>query len=216
MINGTRSKNASKFIYKWLRNKTQIYVPNLIRNSEGDILFSPVEAINEINSQWDSVFSANALHEDPHNVLAKVWPVISRIRNPITLPKLTGAMLQRQAARRCIDAAAGIDGWRTAETIILPLKMYDLMAEYFCEVENGNRELPRILTTARQITLHKGGDDVPLQKRLISILPIFMITYTSLRFKHLQQWQIDTLPRNLFGAFIPEKCPNYKCSFAFP
>ena len=47
MINGTKSKNVSKFIYKWLRNKTQPVVPNLIRNANGDILFSPIEAISE-------------------------------------------------------------------------------------------------------------------------------------------------------------------------
>ena len=213
MINGTRSKNVSKYIYKWFKNKTQVHVPNLIRNVNGDILYSPIEAIDEINNQWDDVFSANALHNNPHDVLADIWPIVSRIRNPVTLPHLTGEMLQQQAAKRRIDAAAGIDGWRTSETKILPLKIYDLIAEYFCDVENGIRQLPGILTTARQIILHKGGEDVPLQKRLISILPIFMITYTSLRFKHLQQWQIQTLPRNLYGGIHTRKMSQLQMQF---
>lgn len=205
MINGTKSKNVSKFIYKWLRNKTQPVVPNLIRNANGDILFSPIEAISEINDQWDTVFSANALHHNPHQVLSEIWPIVSRIRNPTSLPILSGTMLQKQASSRRIDAAAGIDGWRTIETKTLPLQVYDLIAEYFRDVENGFRQLPSILTTARQIILHKGGDDVPLQKRLISLLPIFMITYTSLRFKQLQHWQITTLPKNLFGGIQSRK-----------
>ena len=213
MINGTRSRNVSKFIYKWLRNKTQPCVPNLIRNANGDILFSPIEAINEINEQWDSVFSANALHQDPKQVLSEIWPIVSRIRNPISLPELTGTMLKTQAESRRIDAAAGIDGWRTIETKILPLQVYDLIAKYFRDVERGERQLPSILTTARQIILHKGGDDIPLQKRLISILPIFMITYTSLRFKHLQHWQTNTLPGNLFGGIQTRKMSQLQMHF---
>lgn len=213
MINGTRSKNVSKFIYQWLKNKTQTFVPNLIRNADGDILYSPTEAIDEINNQWDDIFSANTLHNNPHDVLREIWPVVARIRNPTTLPSLTGAMLREQASKRRSDAAAGIDGWRTVETKILPLKVYDLIAEYFRCVENGTRQLPGILTTARQIILHKGGEDVPLQKRLISILPIFIITYTSLRFRHLQEWQNQTLPSNLFGGIQTRKMSQLQMHF---
>ena len=43
-------------------------------------------------------------------------------------------------------------------------------------------------------------DDHPLQKRILTILPVLLLCYTSLRFAQLQVWQTQTLPKELYGG----------------
>ena len=83
---------------------------------------------------------------------------------------------------------------------MLPLQVFDSVAKSFKDVEENRRRLPKILCSVRQVILDKGGRDTPLQKRLISLLPIFTVTYTSLRFKQLATWQATVMPSNLFGG----------------
>ena len=205
MKKGTSSKNVSKFVYQWIQNKTKVNSPNLIKCPDGNIISDPKQALDEINSQWDSIFGANTLHEDPHDILKHIWPIVEKIRFPTTVPKLNGEMLRRQAMKRKIDAAPGIDGWRTSEIKMLPLQVFEVAAKFLADVEVNRRQLPKILCSVRQVILDKGGSDTPLQKRLISLLPIFMVTYTSLRFKQLANWQATVMPKNLFGGIKGRK-----------
>lgn len=130
---------------------------------------------------------------------------MEKIRLPTSVPELNGEMLRNQALKRNIDAAPGIDGWRTSEIKMLPLQVFDSVAKFFKDVEENRRQLPKILCSVRQVILDKGGSDTPLQKRLISLLPIFMVTCTSLRFKRLATWQATVTPRNLFGGIKGRK-----------
>ena len=200
MISATRTKKVDKCVFDWIKNKTTHSKPNLIRNKDGDIILSPVEAISEINSQWDDIFSANVLHEDPEKILSTVWPYISDKHTPACIPPLTGLDLKQTAATRKNAAAPGLDGWRTIEVKALPLCVFDAIAAYFVQIENGARNFPVNLGFVKQIILDKGGQDLPLQKRLISLLSIFVLCYTGLRFKQLQNWQQQIMPKQLFGG----------------
>ena len=204
MIQGTRSKQVGKMVFQWIKSKTAIPSPNLIRDAENNIIVDPNDAISEINEQWDSVFAANVLHSDPMEVLKFAWPHIQESRSVACIPPLSGSDLKSQALRRKIDAAPGLDGWRTCEMKMLPCVVYDAAATYFQKVELGIRQLPKCLVLARQIILEKKGD-APLQKRLISLLPIFLLCYTSLRFRQLQAWQMQQLPQQLFGGIKNRK-----------
>ena len=62
----------------------------LSKNSDGHIITDPQLALDEINHQWDSIFGANALHTDPHEILRVIWPSIQRIRSPTDVPPLDG------------------------------------------------------------------------------------------------------------------------------
>ena len=204
MIQGTKSKQVGKMVFQWIKSRTTSPSPNLIRDAENNIIVDPNEAIKEINEQWDSIFAANVLHADPLDVLKFAWPHIQESRTVASIPPLSGSDLKNQALRRRIDAAPGLDGWRTCEMKILPCAIYDAAAIYFQKVEQGIRQLPKCLVLARQIILEKKGD-APLQKRLISLLPIFLLCYTSLRFRQLQAWQMQQLPQQLFGGIKNRK-----------
>ena len=210
MREGTASKRISKFVYQWIKAKIHTPSPNLIKDSDGNIVSDPSSAMRLINEQWDDIYSANALHEDPFKILEIIWPKIESRRLPATLPVITGETLMKQVQRRRVDAAAGLDGWRTIEMQCLPVKMFDIAASYFRSVEEGVRGLPAILTSTRQILLDKCGEDHPLQKRIISIFPIFLIAYTSARYRQLQSWLIDTMPPSLYGGIKTRKLLTFK------
>ena len=184
MRQGTASKNVAKFVFQWIKAKIQTPTSNLIKDSEGNIVSDPSSAMQMINQQWDEVYAANVLHENPHKVLEAIWPKIANRRIPANVPVITGKTLQIQVRKRRPDAAAGLDGWRTIEMQVLPLKVFDIAATYFKMVEDGQRQLPTILTSTRQILLDKCGDDSPLQKRIICLFPIFVLAYSSARFRH--------------------------------
>ena len=76
----------------------------------------------------------------------------------------------------------------------------DQIAVFFREIEDGTRQMPKQLATAKQVLLNKNGLDNPMQKRIISLLPIFLLAYTGLRFRQLQIWQNNVFPRELKGG----------------
>ena len=213
MIEGTRSRQVSKFVFKWMKAKMFIPTPNLITNCDGNIIADPIEAMKTINDQWDNIFSANVLCENPMKVVEAIWPKLVKHRLPGQVPPITGDMLKGQVKKRRIDAACGLDGWRTPEMQVLPTFVYDIVARFFQQVELGIRNLPSILTSARQALLDKSGEDGPLQKRIISVLPIFMISYTSVRFKQMQNWQTKVMPPTLFGGIRNRKMSQLQTQF---
>ena len=201
MKDGAQNKNIHKSVFKWIKQKQNIPSNNLIKDSDGNIITNPVDAISEINERWDDIYSANILHEDPTKVLSCVWPYIQDCRLPASIPELDGPSLKKQVLTRRLDACPGLDGWRTVETHMLPDIFYTSIANFFKDVEKGIRALPRAMTTAKQVILEKAsGLDSPLQKRLITVLPIFLLAYSGLRFRQLQSWQNQVLPKELFGG----------------
>ena len=52
-----------------------------------------------------------------------------------------------------------------------------------------------------------------MQKRIISILPIFMVAYSSLRFAQLQSWQMKVMPATLFGGIKTRKMSQLQTQF---
>ncbi len=200
MIFGTKTKNVHSFVYKWIKCKSQVEVPNLIVDASGNVIFNPTEAIEEINQQWDKVFSANVFHQDPIALLKFVWPYIDQVRCEATVPEIDGRMLFGQIRHRKANAASGMDGWRTVETQCLPIFVLDKIALFLRGVEDGSRRMPKQLATAKQVLLNKNGLDDPMQKRIISLLPIFLLAYTGTRFKQLRTWQNSVFPCELKGG----------------
>ena len=200
VIQGTRNKKVSSFVFAWIKQKSIVSSPNLIVNQDGDIIYNPMQAIEHINDTWDQVFSANLMHENPVDVLSKAWPLLSEIRSPAVVPELSGKDLKTQVMHRRVNASCGLDGWRTVEAKCLPTAFYNRLADFFRAIETGEFAMPKILTTVRQVLLNKNGKEEPLDKRIISLLPVFTLAYTGLRFKQLQEWQSRVMPCNLFGG----------------
>ncbi len=200
MIFGTKTKNVHSFVYKWIKSKTHIEVPNLIVDASGNILYNPDEAIAEINPQWDKVFSANVCHQDPIDLLRFIWPYIDEVRTQASVPPLSGLSLRKQILNRKANAAPGVDGWRTVEAFSLPILVYNKIAAFFRGIEDGSRKMPKQLATAKQVLLNKNGQDDPMQKRIISLLPIFLLAYTGARFRQLRKWQQSVFPSELKGG----------------
>ena len=195
-----RSTAMGPVVFKYLRKKVQKHPANLLEDQQGNIITDPPKALAAFAEKWDEVFSANILLPREEQVLAPIIPLIETVRKDIALPTLRAIDFFQQAQARRRDAAGGMDGWATRELQCLPPQAFIPLAELFHRVELGQLELPSQMTLARQIILDKGGPDVPLAKRLICILPVTMVLYTSLRYKQLGQWQAQCLPRELYGG----------------
>ena len=202
MKNGTKTKNVDRCVFQWIHSKTHHQLPNFVLNSEGKILFDPKEAISEVHSVWDSVFSVNAGFPDPSSILAEIWPVVEPVRLPTNLPDLCGKDLKDQVQKRNIRAAPGLDGWRTIEAQFLPIQFYAALSSFFVDIEKGNRNAPLRMSQVKQVLLPKPGSKPgdPLSKRIIALLSVFIVSYTSLRFKQLCYWQNAIFPPELCGG----------------
>ena len=178
MKEGTQTKQVSCSVFQWLKNRNKSSSQNLIKDDDNNIVYAPIDAIKLINAKWGDIYAANVLHHDPIEVLKFAWPIIDKIRNPVDLPALTGESLKAQILKRRVNAAPGLDGWRTVECQTLPITFYSAVADYFTQVEQGLRKLPQCLTNAKQVILDKPMcDDHPLQKRILTILPVFLVLY---------------------------------------
>ena len=186
------AEGSKKDVFQHLKHKST--------DPDGNILYQPFDALSEFNAQWDQVFGANALHEDPHTILRVVWPYVSHLSQQPHLPEITARDLCEQIHRRKPEAALGLDGWRTVELQRLPWFALVPVAAVFNQIEQELTPLPQVLTIAKQMVLNKNGDPSPMQKRLITLLPAILLTYTGLRFRQLQAWQQSVIPPNLCGA----------------
>ena len=198
------AKVGSAYLFRHLRNKTSDEPANLIMDQEKNIVFAPNEAIREINQQWDSVYSANAGFPHPLKMLEIVWPQIHHFSHSCSVPDVTAVALRDIIKRRRPDAAPGLDGWRTIEMQSLPVKCFEPFAMLFKELEEGTCPMPQSLATAKQVILNKNGSSEPLQKHLITLLPVILLAYTGARFKHLRDWQLNLMPPQLQGG-IPTR-----------
>lgn len=113
MADGTRNKQIAKCVFQWIKRKSTVVLPNIVRDQLGNIIYSPTEAIKEINNAWDQIFSTNILYEDPHKILSFIWPYVQHVHSKAEVPPLTGADLKAQVRKRAVDTAPGLDGWRT-------------------------------------------------------------------------------------------------------
>lgn len=206
-INSWRSRvkasahSSKKYIYHHLKSKSLDEPVNLVKDSKGNILYQPTEALSEVNLQWDSIFASNVLHEDPMRVLHFVWPYIQHTANPVTLPALTAADLAMTIDSRNPLAAPGLDGWRTTELQLLPKKCLEQIASFFSQLENEcGGSIPEVLLRAKQALLNKSGPASPLNKRLITVLSPLLLAYSGTRFRQLQCWQQNTLHPSLYGG----------------
>ena len=194
------AESTRSYIFHHLKNKVSGDPPNLITNKLGNIIYQPDRVISEINSQWDEIFAVNVLREDPINILRIIWPYIPHEHDAFEEPQLTAEALFATIQKRKAVAAPGLDGWRTSDLQKLPIAAFTPVAEYFHELERNSESLAQTLVCAKQIILNKNGLADPLQKRLITVLPAFILSYTGTRFRQLQEWQSKALPSSIFGA----------------
>ena len=195
---------GSAFVYKHLRNKAVTEPANLVVDPEGNAIFDPGSAMNEINKHWDPIFSANVGFPPALKMLDIVWPHIHHFHLDYPVPVLCAEDLKMVVKKRKKEAAPGLDGWRTTEMQALPIECFAWFAALFRRIEVSLDPLPKILATARQIILNKNGSSEPLNKRLITLLPVIMLAYTGARFARLKQWQMHLMPQQLQGG-IPQR-----------
>ena len=197
---------AKAFVFEHLKNKAKEEPVNLVCDRDGNISFQPNLAIKELNEQWDTVYAANLLHENPVKVLEIIWPQVKNVVEPCDDIPITTKILHETILSRASHTAPGLDGWRTLEAQALPQNaLVPVVVKCFEQIEQTNAPLPCSLNRAKQMILSKSGKSTPLNKRLITLLPVFLLACTGSRFKQLQNWQQKITPPHIYGAIAGRK-----------
>ena len=194
------AKGNCHYIYQHLRNCAQDEPPNLVLDNEGQVLFQPNLALDQINVAWDDIYSANVLCERPLKILETVWPCIRDQVHQCDLPPIQGRQLFDTIHRRKSHAAPGLDGWRTIELQALPAPCFEPIAKFFTFIEQSDQPLPDALVCAKQCILNKKGPASALNKRIITVLPALLLAYTGSRYRQLQPWLLASLPPAILGG----------------
>ena len=194
------AQHGCTYIFHHLKNKQLEEPPNLVVDSEQNILFHPNSALSFLNQTWDDIYSANALIHHPLKMLETVWPYIREEQIAADIPPVTGTDLFRVIQKRKPHAAPGLDGWRTLELQTFSPAELQPCADFFTLIEDSSLPLPTSLVTAKQVILNKAGPSTPLNKRLITILPALLLAYTGARFAQLQEWQRIVMPVSILGG----------------
>ena len=171
-----------------------------MEDEKGNIITQPTAAIDRMNNDWDCVFATNILRDQPTKVLKIIWPYIKEEIHPVDLPPLRAIDLFDTVHRRNPLAAPGLDGWRTTDIQKLPVRAFAPIADFLNQLEACNEDIPGILTKAKQMVLNKNGSAEPMQKRLITVLPVFLLMYSGTRFHQLRSWQQKAMPHQLHGG----------------
>ena len=174
-------KSSKSYIFKHLVNRANHEPPNLVTDDDGHVLFQPKCALERINKEWDSVFWANALHEHPLQVLQVIWPYIVDDAVACKLPLISATDLFTTVQARKPAAAGGLDGWRTNGLQPLPPDAFHGVADFFNWFETSDDPCPSVLVTGKQQILDKNGDNAPLQKRLIILIPLYLPAFEPTR-----------------------------------
>ena len=191
------------FVFAHLKNKIRDEPANLVTDASNNIIFQPNLAIDEINSRWDEIFSANLLKNEPLQALSAVWPHIHNICVPCDLEPINAHALYQTIQSRSPLAAPGLEGWRTKEAQALPASALKPIAAFFQLHEENDEKLPDSLVRAKQMILNKGASCDPLNIGLISLMPNFTLAYSG-RYKQLASWQQKVMPASIVGA-IPNR-----------
>ena len=202
------AKVGCSFVFRHLRNRLVDEPPNLVEDDEGQILYQPDAVLTHLNSKWDSVYSANTLHEHPLKMLETVWPYIKHHTHEAHIPPIDAKSLRAVIQRRKKHAAPGLDGWRTGELQALSSHAFVPVALFFqwAEQQFGDN-LPKMLTCTKQVLLNKPGPSEAMNKRIITILPALLLAYTGARYEQLQEWQQITMPASIIGGIKHRTMP---------
>ena len=197
-------QSTKAFLFAHLKNKIRDEPANLVTDEKDNIIFQPDLAIHEINSRWDDIFAANILKNDPVHALAIVWPFIKDTYSQCHIDPITPHLLHQSIQKRAALAAPGLEGWRTREVQALPINALKPIAAFFQSMEENSDPLPESLVRAKQMILNKGTSSDPLNKRLITLLPVFLLAYSGSRYRQLADWQQSIMPPSIVGA-IPKR-----------
>ena len=99
------------------RNRLQDEPPNLVQDSDGNILFQPDKAMERLNQQWDTVYAANTLSEHPLKMLETVWPYICHKTQEAQLPPIdASARSNPNAEEACCSRPRWLEDLRVASS----------------------------------------------------------------------------------------------------
>ena len=192
--------HTGKEVFQHLQRATTPSGSNHLAGPEGVPAFHPAQALSHAAAAWNEVFNVHREGIPVEPLMRPIQHLLEQRAVPLVLLAVTPEDLASSVARRSPDSSSGLDGWAAVELRALPVVVFRVLAHLFNRVEAGEWCLPRIFGTARLAVLDKGAGPAPLAKRLIAVLPIAYLAWSSARFRASTAWQRAVLPQEVVGG----------------
>ena len=180
-----------------------------IRDADGQVATDVNSILHTLSRAWGTLWNKEQKCEWPafRDRYAAYLP-----SHACALPDITGERLQQCIKKMSSMRAVASCGTRAVEMKDLPLKLLDIAAAFYRDIEAGE-EWPTVLTLGTVTCIRKGKDEdhdqfesvevvtqEPLDTRPITNLSPWKTLYSSVRFQDMTPWRQQWMPDTMCGA----------------
>ena len=183
---------------KWVRHK-QTRPINHICTDDG-VKYALPDIIDALEDFWINLFNLYSVEIPPSwEAFARRYQHVLPTSQPCKLPAISASEWQEQIRKVPSTAGKGTDGWRPRELQRLPLFLRGVIRDFFEAVEQG-MQWPEGLSYIQVFLPPKGETPKPGKQRPISVFGILYRRWSSMRFRHMEEWREQWMPANMRGA----------------
>ena len=199
---------GGRAVYETLREARPAPLQS-IRDERGNIQTDVNKILGALSEAWGKLWNKDSLC--PWDAFADRYGVYLKSHDCI-LPPITGARLQECLKHMSSTRAVAACGTRSVEMKDLPLRLLDIVATFYTDIEAG-QAWPHVLTMGTVSCIRKGAEDdpdmcqphevlsqEPLDTRPISNLSPWKTLYSSVRFQDMAPWREKWMPSTMCGA----------------
>ena len=201
-------RKGGRKAFSWLKDD---WSPPLtaVQSTSGQTEVTPAKVVDCLQNSWNKLFNQQSQPE---------WePFLNKFREflvpyPCILQDITAQNLHDFIHQMSNHRAAAVCGWRVHEMKQLPIRLLEMPAELYKNIEHG-QEWPAVNSFACISCLPKTELDVTNIKlksgvyapdafdtRPISNISPWTTVYSGIRFKQMANWREQWLPQSMHGA----------------
>ena len=194
---GNRSR-----VHRWLKGE-RVGQPRFFRREDGSITSDPNEMLEMISEHMETIYNFHAdkdVDQMEAEFYEKYHEAMDKIATDADIPAIHHVDLFKLFKKKSSCKASGLDGWKVAELQHLPPSGWIPFA-LVMKVAEATGVWPAALRLVSIASISKGVDmSSPKNIRCIGIASVIYSLWSSLRFRHLMQWQAAVFPPSLIGG----------------
>ena len=144
----------------------------------------------------------------------KYRTTVDSMTTPASVPVIWHHDLFRLIQNKSSEKASGLDGWRVAERHQLPPSGWIGFA-FTMRLAEATHVWPKALKVVSISSISKGlSMTSPENVRFIGVAPVIYSLWSSLRFRHLREWQATICPSSLVGGICGRNSDESEWEFS--
>ena len=196
------SSSCKRHVHRWLKGE-RTGPPRLFQKPDGSFTADMNEMLGMISDYMGSIY---IFHQDAcpnemeQHFYEKYRATVDSMASEASVPPICHHDLFRLFQDKSPDKASGLDGWKVAELHQLPPCGWIGFA-FTMRLAEATHVWPKALKVVAISSISKGlSMTSPENVRCIGVAPLIYSLWSSLRFKHLREWQSAICPPSLVGG----------------